>query len=112
MRELLESIQKFNKARDWEQFHSPKNLAIGLSIESAELLEIFQWMSEEDSFNLSAKQMSRVQEEIGDIIIYALNLSNKLGFNPVDAACQKLKQNEIKYPVDKAKGNSKKYTDL
>jgi NTP pyrophosphatase (non-canonical NTP hydrolase) len=112
MKELIECIESFNQARDWDKFHSPKNLAISISVESAELLEIFQWLSEEESYHLSNNQLSRVKEEIGDIMIYVLNLSNKLGFDSLEVTLQKLKQNEQKYPVDKAKGSAKKYTEL
>jgi len=111
MKELLLKIRQFVNKRDWKKYHSPKNLAIGLSVEAAELLEIFTWLSEEESYNLNENQLNHIKEEIGDIMIYLTNLADKFGFNPIDCALEKLKLNENKYPVDLVKGSAKKYTE-
>lgn len=111
MKELVEMIRKFDTERDWGQFHSPKNLAIGLSVEAAELLEIFQWISEKESFHLTENKQTQLAEEIGDIMIYLANLSDKFGINPIVAAKDKLKLNETKYPSDMTKGSAKKYSE-
>jgi len=112
LKELLDRIRNFNKTRDWGQFHSPKNLSISLLIEAAELAEVFQWLTEKESINLSGNKMIQAGEEIGDVLIYLLNLADKLGLDPVDAAYKKLILNEKKYPVEKARGSAEKYTEL
>ena len=112
MNELISKIREFAAARDWDQFHSPKNLSMALSVETAELMEHFQWLTEEESRNLDEKTLAKVKDEIGDIQIYLARLADKLGIDPIEAAKQKLVQSGKKYPVDKAKGNAKKYTDL
>ena len=116
MSQDIEAIQaelrNFARARDWAQFHSPKNLAYALSVEAAELLEIFQWLTEEQSRNLPAEKTARVAEELADVMLYTLQLADKLGIDPLQAARDKLKLNEKKYPVALAKGRSNKYTEL
>lgn len=109
---LQEALRKFAAARDWDQFHSPKNLASALSVEAAELLEHFQWISEGESRNLQSDRLAGVQEEMADVFLYLLRLADKLNVDLVEAANQKLLANEGKYPVDKARGSSKKYTEL
>lgn len=109
---LQAALREFAKARDWEQFHSPKNLAIALSVEAAELLEPFQWLTAEQSRDLPSDKRERVTEEIADVLLYALQLADKLGIDPVDAAWKKLKRNGEKYPEDLARGRSTKYTEL
>lgn len=111
MEDLLNRIRQFNKERDWEQFHSPKNLAMALNVEVSEIAEHFQWLTEEQSRELPDGKICQVQEELGDVMIYLLNLSDKLGINLLEATEQKLEKNKIKYPVSKAKGNAKKYTE-
>ena len=110
--ELTEKIARFNKERNWGQFHTPKNLAIGLSLEASELLEIFIWLTDEETKKLSSKQIGRVKDEVGDVTIYLLNLCEKLDIDLIKCASEKLKQNEIKYPVERAFGSAKKYNDL
>ncbi len=112
----LSSIQKkiieFRNARDWAQFHDPKNLAEALSIEAGELLENFLWKSVEQSRQLSTNEIKNVKEEIADIFIFLTYLCNEFKIDPLDAVRAKVVLNEEKYPVDKAKGSAKKYTDL
>ncbi len=112
MEDLVKELREFAKERDWDQYHSPKNLAIALSVEVAEILEHFQWLTQEETKNLDTKLLSEVNEEIGDVMIYLVRLADKLGIDPVAAAKAKIKKNAQKYPVDKAKGNAKKYREL
>lgn len=101
----MDRIRKFTEDRDWDQFHSPANLAKSIVIEAAELLECFQWSDEE--FDLQ-----HVKEELADVMIYSQNLLDKLGLDADDILNMKLSQNEEKYPLDKAKGKSNKYDQL
>jgi len=109
---LRAALRAFTLERDWEQFHSPKNLALSVSIEAAELLEHFQWLTEAQSRELSEEQRQQVGHEIADVLLYLLQLADKLDIDPVAAAYQKLAINAGKYPVDRAKGTSRKYTEL
>lgn len=110
--DLQIAVRAFAEERDWRQFHSPKNLAISLSIEAAEVLEHFQWLTEEQSFQLDEAKRGAVAQEVADVLLYLLQLSDKLGIDPLQAAADKLNLNAVKYPVDKSKGNSKKYTEF
>jgi dCTP diphosphatase len=103
----------FRTARKWAQYHNPKDLAISLSLESSELLEIFQWKDpqEVEAIKSDPEERGRVKEELGDILIYALNMCHAFGFDPSELILEKLKINEKKYPVEKAKGSAKKYTE-
>ena len=109
---LRDQLRDFAAARDWDQFNSPKNLAMALSVEAAELLEIFQWLTEEQSRQLSPQAAAAARDEIADVLLYLVRLSDKLGIDPIAAAERKLVINAEKYPVDKARGNSRKYTEL
>lgn len=109
---LQQTIQQFSKERDWDQFHSPKNLSMALNVEAGELLECFQWLSEKQSKNLSDEQISEVSDELADVFIYLIRLAEKLDINLIEAADMKIKKNGEKYPVDKSKGNSTKYDKL
>ena len=111
MEELRDTIRDFNRERDWEQFHSPKNLAMALTVEAAELLEHFQWLDQEQSRNLDVPKKEKVAEEIGDILIYLVNLADKLDIDPQQAAIRKIEKNREKYPVAKSWGNSQKYNE-
>jgi NTP pyrophosphatase (non-canonical NTP hydrolase) len=111
VKELINDLRAFAKERDWEQFHSPKNLAMALSVEVAEIVEIFQWLTQEESRNLSFQQKEKVKEEIGDVLIFLANLADKLGIDPMNAAREKLKMNRIKYPAEVVRGKANKYTD-
>ena len=108
---LIERIRSFNKERDWEQFHSPKNLAMALVVEVSEIAEHFQWLKEDESKNLPAEKIAEIKEEIGDVMLFLLNLCNKLGIDAVKAAEEKLEKNRKKYPIEKAKGNARKYSE-
>lgn len=108
---LRQKLKEFVSERDWDQFHSPKNLAMGLNIECAELLEIFLWMPEEESYRLEGAKLENFREELGDIYIYLLHLAEKYGLDLVDCAEQKLVHNAAKYPAEKVKGSSKKYNE-
>jgi dCTP diphosphatase len=112
LEELRSALQQFASERDWDQFHSPKNLAIALSVEAAELLEHFQWTSEADSKVLTPHQHAKVREEIADVLLYLIRLADKLKIDLLAAATDKIQVNAAKYPVDKARGSSKKYTEL
>lgn len=109
---LQSELRKFATARDWEQFHSPRNLAAALSVEAAELLEHFQWMDDAQSRQLPEEKRAEVAEEVADVLLYLIQISDKLGIDPIAAAKQKLQSNALKYPVDRAKGSSKKYSEL
>ena len=102
---LRERIDKFNKDRDWDQFHSPANLAKSISIEANELLECFQWNDEN-------YEIEEVKEELADVINYCLQMANKLNLDVIDIVNKKMDETEKKYPVDKAKGVSTKYNKL
>ena len=112
MKELRNSLRAFAKERDWDQFHSPKNLAMALSVEVAEIVEHFQWLTEEQSKNLPSDKLGKVKTELADTLIYLIRLADKLEIDLHAAAQSKIEVNEQKYPVDKAKGNAKKYTEL
>jgi len=111
LEDLRSAISAFIQERDWEQFHSPKNLAMALSVEVAEIVEHFQWLSEEDSKNLPPEKLAEVREEIGDVMIYLTELADKLGIDPVKAAKAKMTINGQKYPAELVKGKASKYTE-
>lgn len=104
VRDLIKEIIIFNEARDWDQFHSPENLAKSIAIEAGELLECFQWDSNYD--------INEVKSELADVINYSLLLANKLGVDPKQIVLDKMKETEKKYPLEKAKGKSTKYNKL
>lgn len=108
---LAIAVDKFAVERDWTQFHTPKNLAMALAVEASELLEHFQWLTEEESADLGPEKLEQVQEELADVQIYLVRLADRLGVDLMDAAWSKLEANGQKYPVDKVKGSAKKYSD-
>jgi dCTP diphosphatase len=110
--EIRARVLRFVAERDWEQFHSPKNLAMALSVEAAELLEVFQWLTEAQSREAAPEVKAAAADEIADVLIYLLQLSHRLGIDPVAAARDKIAKNAAKYPIEKARGLSKKYTEL
>lgn len=109
---LKQRLREFADARDWDQFHSPKNLSMALSVEVAEIVEHFQWLSEEQSRNLPQNKLDEVEAELADTFVYLVRLSDKLGIDLFAAAEKKLAVNEQKYPVEKARGNAKKYSEF
>jgi NTP pyrophosphatase (non-canonical NTP hydrolase) len=112
LRDLALRLDEFAKDRDWQQFHSPKNLASALIVEAGELLEHFQWMTEQQSRTLTPEKRDEVAAEMADVLLYLIQLSTALGVDPIAAAQAKLNLNELKYPVDRARGSSKKYNEL
>jgi len=106
---LRQRIRDFAAARAWERYHTPKNLVMALSVEAAELLEPFQWLTAEQSLQLSAEQHEAVRQEIADVLIYLTRLADVLDIDLLDAAAAKLAINARKYPVDRAHGNATKY---
>jgi dCTP diphosphatase len=111
MDELREKIRAFNKERDWEQFHCPKNLTMALMVEVAEIAEHFMWEIDGQKQYLQAEKLAQLKDEIGDVMICLINLADKLGIDPVQAATEKLEKNAIKYPKEKVKGKAYKYSE-
>jgi dCTP diphosphatase len=111
LEDLRTEIREFVAERDWEQFHSPKNLAMALSVEASEIVEHFQWLTEEQSRNLPPEKLAEIREEIGDVMIYLAELAGALGVEPIEAARSKLEINKQKYPVGLVKGKASKYTE-
>lgn len=109
---LQAAIREFSRERDWDQFHSPKNLSAALAVEAAELLEHFQWLTDEQSRTLPQDRREKIAHELADVLIYTLQLAGKLDIDPLQAAWDKLRINGEKYPVERAKGKMTKYTDL
>ena len=112
LKELQAMIRQFVDDRDWDQFHNPKDLAISLSLEAAEVLEHFQWKNTEEMANHIKKMKTEVGEEIADVFYWVLLLANKLDLDLMGAFKDKMEKNQIKYPVTKAKGSHKKYTEF
>ena len=113
LNEIVDKLLEFRRERDWEQFHHPKDLAISIVLEAAELLEEFQWKGDaEVTRYLEEGGLSRVREELADIAIYIALLSHDLGIDLLDEMGKKITKNEEKYPVEKSKGSSKKYDQL
>ena len=111
MKELAQKLREFARERDWDQFHSPKNLAMALSVEVAEIVEIFQWLTEEQSLSLNVEKLQKVKEEIADVMIFLINLADKLGIDPLEAAMDKIEENRKKYPANIVRGKANKYTE-
>ncbi len=110
--ELSEAVRAFGRERDWHLYHSPKNLASALIVEAAELLEPFQWLTQEESRTLSPAKREAVRQEMADVFIYLISLANCLEVDLAQAARDKLAINAAKYPVAKARGNAAKYNEL
>jgi len=107
---ILVKIRKFRDDRDWMQFHSPRNLAVSVVLEASELLEQFQWKTDEEFERAIQSDRTAVEDEIADVAIYLLELADNLGIDLIDAMERKIKKNEIKYPVAVARGKADKYT--
>ena len=113
IQEIQKRLRKFAVDRDWEKFHSPKNLTMALSVEVAELVEIFQWSNSGGLDEIENPDIRKnIEEELADIFIYLLKISDKLHLDIEKTIYQKIEKNENKYPIDKSFGSSKKYTDL
>lgn len=109
--ELQQRLKKFAVDRNWEQFHSPKNLAMALSGEAGELIEHFQWLTQQQSYEIDADKKQEVALEMADIFIYLFRLAERLDINLVEKVYEKIEINEQRYPVEKVKGSSKKYNE-
>jgi dCTP diphosphatase len=108
---LKNRLREFAKERDWDQFHSPKNLSMALIAEAAELIEHFQWLTQEESAKLPKDKLKEVEQELADILIYLIRISDKLGIDLVEAANKKVELNKIKYPSSQVKGSARKYSE-
>lgn len=111
MIELRDKLRKFVAERDWDQFHSPKNLAMALSVEAAELVEHFQWLTEAESRRLAPEKLAEVRDEMADVLVYLVRLADKLDVDLLGAAAQKIEKNALKYPADRVRGSMKKYSE-
>ncbi len=109
---LKHRLREFADIREWNQFHSPKNLSMALSVETSEIMEHFQWLTEEQSKHLPQNKLDEVATELADTLLYLVRLADKLDIDLLTAAHDKIELNEQKYPVNKAKGNAKKYTEF
>ena len=109
IKNLQSKISSFCEERDWDKFHTPKNLAISICLEAAELLENFQWS---EDLILDRENVVKISDEIADVLIYAIRLCEIMGLDPIDIANKKIEKNGVKYPVKLSKGKSEKYTDL
>lgn len=107
--DTMDKINNFRDERDWRQFHNEKDLAISISLEAAELLELFQWKTPEEA---TANGLERVKEELADVLIYSHMMASNLDLDTDEIITEKLKKNALKYPVDKSRGNKGKYTEL
>lgn len=112
IKKLTDKILKFRDARDWKQFHNPKDMAISLSLESAELLEHFQWKNKEEIEEYIKTHKKEIGEELADVLYWILLASKDMDIDIVKAFDKKMKKNALKYPMEKSKGKHKKYTDL
>lgn len=108
---LKHRLRDFAEQRDWDQFHSPKNLSMALIVEAAELVEQFQWLTEEESKQIQGDKLEAVRQELADIQIYLIKIADKLNVDLLDAVEKKIEINEAKYPVEKVKGKHKKYSE-
>lgn len=106
LKQIFDKLEKFAHDRDWEKYHSPKNLSMALAVEASELMEIFQWLTGEESLkaNLSQKQKEKIEEEISDVLIYAIRMAQVLDIDLLDVITKKIDVNSRKYPVEKIKG--------
>jgi dCTP diphosphatase len=110
--QLRDALRAFSAERDWDQFHSPKNLSMALTVETGELLEHFQWISEQESRELSDNKLTEVRAEMADVFIYLVRLADKLGVDLLAAAAAKIEFNARRYPAEEFRGSSRKYSDL
>ena len=111
MEALKQKLREFAQERDWDQFHSPKNLVMALSVEVAELVEHFQWLTQAQSRITEPEKREQIRQEIGDVLIYLVRLADKLDIDPLQAARDKIDINHRKYPADRVRGSAKKYNE-
>ena len=111
LEQLKIAMREFAEERDWDQFHSPKNLSMALAGETAELLDCFRWLTEEASYHLDSEKSQAVKEELADVLLFTVRLADKLNVDLFAAAQEKMLKNANNYPVDKVKGSAQKYTD-
>ncbi|MBF0175263.1 MAG: nucleotide pyrophosphohydrolase [Magnetococcales bacterium] len=111
MERLRLLLRQFAREREWDPFHTPKNLAMSLGIESAEVMELFQWLTPEESQSLSAVKQAALADEIGDVLIYLVMLADKFHLDPLAAALAKVEKNHAKYPAAKVRGQARKYSE-
>lgn len=112
IKSLQQKIALFVDERDWKQFHNPKDLAISLNLEASEVLELFQWKNTAEMAELIKKDKHKIEDELADVLYWVLLMADNLNIDVVSASEKKLEKNRKKYPVNKAKGNHKKYTEL
>ncbi len=110
--ELRDTLRAFTREREWDRYHTPKNLAMALIVEAAELAEHFQWLTPEESQSPQDGKREKIRDELADVLIYLVELADTLDIDLAAAACDKIGKNALKYPVDKARGNAKKYDEL
>ena len=111
LEDVAAHFRDFAAERDWDQYHSPKNLAMALSVEVSELMEHFQWLTQDQSKQLDEDRLAKIAEEIADVQLYLVRLADKLGIDIMDAVNHKMARNRQKYPADKVRGSAKKYTE-
>lgn len=111
LEELKQRLRVFARERDWEQFHSPKNLAMAMIVEAGELVEQFQWLTEQQSQTLDPSRREQVAQELADVLIYLVRLADRLEIDLLDAAARKIELNSRKYPVERARGSARKYDE-
>lgn len=111
LEELRIRVSNFARERDWDQFHSPKNLSMALIVEAGELVEHFQWMKQSESRDLPKDKLTAVEEEVADILVYLVRIADQLDIDLVSAANRKMDSNAAKYPADLVRGSSRKYTE-
>jgi len=111
IQKLQQRLREFAERRDWKQFHSPKNLSMALIVEAGELAEHFQWLTQDESFNLADEKRQAVGEELADIFVYLVRLADQLGIDLPEAVDRKIALNEAKYPADLVRGSAKKYNE-
>ena len=109
LEKIKKIIRKFSSDRNWDKFHTPKNLSMALSVEASELVEIFQWLSQEESKNINSKDIQYVKDEVADILIYLIRIADKLDIDLEEAILEKIEKNNKKYPIDLSKDNAVKY---
>ena len=109
LEKIKKIIREFASERNWDKYHTPKNLSMALSVEASELVEIFQWLTQEESKNIDPKDIQSVKDEVADILIYLIRIADKLDIDLEEAILEKIKKNSEKYPVELSKDNAVKY---